>query len=684
MPVPAFALSDGSVTDATGTILGPPQKSVSVGMTPLGTRKLYLAVDCGGSKAAAAIAISGDPPSSPPTFLARGFGGAANYTDVGLHKFLRSVKQAVENALDDAEVQWRHLPINDGDSVASAPPYVTISTSTHTPSARSPRWSKPDITPFPPIFFAAWLGIAGVDSPLNIAVLSPHLSNLFAIPYPSSRLIVANDTSLLASPVMEPDEETPEQVREGVVCIAGTGSIVMSFRSRDQHSPAAEMATGPTQGASESEPSGASTLLEAVGRVGGFGWLLGDEAGGFMVGRKAVRAVLDQADRERLGIDEEQSSESDESGAHASNSKGSQGRQHLLRDRILAHWNLASTDDLLDTVYSIDVVMPSASGASGGGQRASLPSFVSSSMQDSDDDRSTINGADGDAIAAHQKAGSSALNDPSQQLLPPDMRSSFAHSHIQATHRTIDPNVSPVPSIPSYPSSPRPDGSPHVVTSEASGSDSLDGSTKTLLITPTPRYSSVSSAGLDPLPRLHLPGALRQRRNDDEDAQIPPPGSVQSQAFLPAVATGARKLRLASLAPVVFHLAFSHGDELSLGILREEIRSIVSQIRLLLQREDMPKLKKTSRSGADSALTTPVPYSESADWSKRKGDPRRVVASRSILCLGGSLLGVEGYRKLLVDELESKGFAFKKVVHVEDVARRGCEALARGWESGVS
>ncbi|PWN31093.1 hypothetical protein BDZ90DRAFT_230089 [Jaminaea rosea] len=629
----------------------------------LGSRRLYLAVDCGGSKAAAAIAISSVEPGKPPSFLSRGFGGAANYTDVGLDRFLLSVREAVENALDEAQIEWR-----TDKTTSNARSSSQASTFSSAELTKVDPLSANRIAPFPQLFYAAWLGIAGVDSPLNISVLSPHLSRLLCIPYPSSRLIVANDTSLLASPVMERDGNSPpDAVREGVVCIAGTGSIVMSFRSRNQPQPGTSHgATTETLSPGSSSKSGTNSLLEAVGRVGGFGWLLGDEAGGYMVGRKAVRAVLDQADRERLSSDD--SSDDDEEEEEAEDGAARDGLgidqsklfsglgrskgQHLLRDRILAHWNLNSTDDLLDTVYSNDIVVPTSSGP--GGQRASVAASMASSVASDSpiSDRARKDTTDVDGME---------LDDPSHSLLPPGAR-----LHPPSVNGG---SVSPIPAIDSYPSSPRrqsvsDEGHKGAAATSNLSTTSAKSCSERCLTSQQPSSSALSAA-------LAIPRTA---------TQPPSPAS-------PAEATtaGARKLRLASLAPLVFHLAFTHGDAMSLDLLKGEIKSIVDQIELLLQRPRRPRRSRTLKrtEAAPSKDANGHANSSTRDASTDRKDSRRVLAEQSVLCLGGSLLGVEGYRGLMVDELKARGWRFKRVVHVEDVAKRGCEALARGWEGGA-
>ncbi|EPQ25609.1 uncharacterized protein PFL1_06933 [Pseudozyma flocculosa PF-1] len=261
-------------------------------------KRLYLAIDCGGTKAAAVIS------DQDGHVVGRGFGGPANFTDVGLDAFLLSVQEAIHQALGCCKNLHSTSP-------TTLPPGV----------ARRAE----------PLFEAAWLGIAGVDSEVDVQQLTPYLATLLSLPYPSNRLMVANDTSLLAAPVR--DTAHPD-IRSGVVVIAGTGSIVMSFKADD------------------------GGLLQTLGRVGGFGWLLGDEGSGYWVGRDALRFILDQADRDRLGgssmFADDTFGSSSSSSASASKLDVTRAKEqdHLLRDRILDLWNLTSVDELLNAVYS--------------------------------------------------------------------------------------------------------------------------------------------------------------------------------------------------------------------------------------------------------------------------------------------------------------------------------------------
>jgi len=189
---------------------------------------LYLCVDCGGSKTSAVICnASGE-------VLGRALSGPSNFAYLGLDNFKLAVHDAVSNAL----------------KTCLSPPSIEPVT----------------LPPLTPLFAAAWLGISGVDSQAAIDKLTPTLSALLGVP-PGPRLIVVNDTHLLAAPL-----QMYEDLHCAVTVIAGTGGIVVSF-VKDVNGRLIEM-----------------------GRVGGWGWILGDEGGGFHVGREAIREILIQAD----------------------------------------------------------------------------------------------------------------------------------------------------------------------------------------------------------------------------------------------------------------------------------------------------------------------------------------------------------------------------------------------------
>ncbi|KAG6920175.1 hypothetical protein DXG01_004944 [Tephrocybe rancida] len=187
---------------------------------------LYLCVDCGGSKTSAVICdVDG-------TILGRALGGPSNFAYLSLEQFIAAVTEAVSSALQ----------------ACSAPSILP----------------PPGATPFA----VASFGVSGVDSPSAVAAITPALSALLGIPT-GPRLAVANDTHLLATPIlMHPD------IAHAVAVIGGTGSIAVSFRARP-----------------------GDRGIEELARIGGWGWILGDEGGGFNVGREAIRQILLDYDR---------------------------------------------------------------------------------------------------------------------------------------------------------------------------------------------------------------------------------------------------------------------------------------------------------------------------------------------------------------------------------------------------
>lgn len=149
---------------------------------------------------------------------------------------------------------------------------VTVAIGNALKTCTSPHAAEP--IPLPPSgaspFAAAWFGVSGVDSQAAVAMITPAIARLLGLPI-GPRLAVANDTHLLAAPVrMHPD------VSHAVAVIAGTGSIAVSFKE--------------TEGG-----------VEELGRIGGWGWILGDEGGGFNVGREAIRQILLDHDKASVG-----------------------------------------------------------------------------------------------------------------------------------------------------------------------------------------------------------------------------------------------------------------------------------------------------------------------------------------------------------------------------------------------
>lgn len=238
--------------------------------------ELYLAIDCGGTKTAAVLCLSsGDT-------VARAVTKGSNFTYLGLDVFLESIQATVSSVLT-AALQ------------SPTPVTLPVDPTTHVDAAGA---STP-----PYNLQAAWLGVSGVDSSATISLLLPRVSTLLSVPI--ERLIISNDTHLLAAPL-----RLLLDVKTAVVVVAGTGSIVSSFRE------------GP-----------GDALPEALARVGGWGWILGDEGGGFDVGRTAVRALLAQEDSETTG---------------AAVTRGA------LREKVLKKFGVAEVMELLAAVHASD------------------------------------------------------------------------------------------------------------------------------------------------------------------------------------------------------------------------------------------------------------------------------------------------------------------------------------------
>jgi hypothetical protein len=112
-----------------------------------------------------------------------------------------------------------------------------------------------------------------------------------------------------------------------------------------------------------------------------------------------------------------------------------------------------------------------------------------------------------------------------------------------------------------------------------------------------------------------------------------------------------REKRLSSLAPLVFQAAFEDADPLALKVLRICAGILASEIIVLLGEptDALPKL---------------------------------VPAKDSVISFGGSLVGIAGYRQLILDDLASKGHVFRYVEFVEDAAKTGAIGLAAAFAAG--
>ena len=133
--------------------------------------------------------------------------------------------------------------------------------------------------------------------------------------------------------------------------------------------------------------------------------------------------------------------------------------------------------------------------------------------------------------------------------------------------------------------------------------------------------------------------------SSDATLALPSAEATEKKDELPASAM-TREKRLSSLSPLVFTAAFEDGDPLALNVLRATSSALVDQICVLLREEE----------------------------ASAQGE-RRIKATESILCMGGSLSAVDAYRKLIIDELARRGHVFRRVEVVDDAAVVGAKAL---------
>lgn len=204
--------------------------------------------------------------------LGRALGGPSNFAYIGIDAFRQAVHDAVSDALKTC----------------------------FTPASIDPVPLPPaEGTPY---FAAAWFGISGVDSPSAVASVTVVLSELLGIP-PGPRLSVCNDTYLLAAPL-----RIHRDAKYAIAVVAGTGSKLASFKEGEDNS------------------------LQELGMAGGWGWILGDEGGGFHVGKEAVRQIVAQADRNSLKPD-------------------SPEPMSILTTRVLAQFEVGVPWDLLTSIH---------------------------------------------------------------------------------------------------------------------------------------------------------------------------------------------------------------------------------------------------------------------------------------------------------------------------------------------
>ena len=162
----------------------------------------YLGVDGGGSKTLAVVV------DAQGRECGHGRAGSANYVAVGLEQAVQNVYAAIRQAMSNVPCA---LPLTK-----------------------------------------AWLGLAGVDRPADVELLSQHVRELADV------VLVTNDADLLLSALGE---------RVGVALVVGTGSIALA---RDANGK--------------------------VSRIGGWGHILGDEGSGYYIGCRGLQAAIRSAD----------------------------------------------------------------------------------------------------------------------------------------------------------------------------------------------------------------------------------------------------------------------------------------------------------------------------------------------------------------------------------------------------
>jgi hypothetical protein len=133
---------------------------------------------------------------------------------------------------------------------------------------------------------------------------------------------------------------------------------------------------------------------------------------------------------------------------------------------------------------------------------------------------------------------------------------------------------------------------------------------------------------------------------------------------------------MAALTPIVFHSAFVDGDELALDILESASGAVARLIARILAPFPLSPTQSRSRSGSKTENG-----SGKASSVEQFDEP---VASNSVLCLGGSLVGVPAYRALILKHLERMGHVFPYVEYVPDAARAGALRLVAMYGAEAS
>jgi N-acetylglucosamine kinase-like BadF-type ATPase len=176
------------------------------------------------------------------------------------------------------------------------------------------------------------------------------LVNLFGLSREPTKLKLTNDCDLLCSAierVYKANQLSPDSpCLGGIVLIAGTGSIATAF--------------GPSTRPLPQHPSGPSeSLLEPLGRMGGYGYLLGDEGSSYYVGQETIKELLSFFDRHQ----EPRTFSSGDSETSEDRKLTRRGKPMGVDDQtlecsrllgpVLTHFAIDRLENLLASVYSI-------------------------------------------------------------------------------------------------------------------------------------------------------------------------------------------------------------------------------------------------------------------------------------------------------------------------------------------
>lgn len=127
------------------------------------------------------------------------------------------------------------------------------------------------------MFHSVWIGLAGLDRAGLKASLAPKLSSIFGLDHTKATFRLTSDVDLLPATASQKKDTPPV-----IVLIAGTGSVAMRYVWEQDQGYA------------------------RVARSGGWGHILGDEGGGYSIGREAIKHTLAILEERSLGINSQE------------------------------------------------------------------------------------------------------------------------------------------------------------------------------------------------------------------------------------------------------------------------------------------------------------------------------------------------------------------------------------------